>query len=403
MPIVQGAMYPELRPIIHHFDKLKILVNGPIKEPAISELIKQIDILHIYLAQINKPNIEIITLSVTRGLDESDLIAKVKSEDIDVVFDGEKSYTQKFINSNFYTTEIVQSIDLVIFSIENFLVGNGVAWRLSDPVWNSQLLLRYMEQPGLCHDYYIYMTECQSSGKYTSNQIDRIRYIVNKIKQINYSRDLLHYYIKRLRKAERAGFGDNDSYNLELNYHLSNYFFLIAGALDSIARLLNDFHKMGLSKYSELGLEKDVFIKKSLSKRMGIARVLKTKKLNHWMTFLKKRRNFIAHEGDMRQTSLVKEKKKPLNDDEINSIVDRQMDWAQLAALLPHDMYDAHRSMVFDITRIKHNYEEIAKNIMDVPTGKGHTLWQPLISVDFDYDQFAKVMNGILSKLKAKR
>ncbi len=78
------------------------------------------------------------------------------------------------------------------------------------------------------------------------------------------------------------------------------------------------------------------------------------------------------------------------------------MDWAQLAALLPREMYDAHRSMVFEITRIKNNYEVIAKNIMDVPTNNGHTLWQPLISVDFDYDQFAKIMNGILSKLKAK-
>jgi len=395
-------MYPELKPIIHHFDKLKILVIGSLSDPPMNGIINQIAVLHIYLAQINKPNIQIITLSASSNLSDDDLLDKVKSEDIDVVLDLEKSYTQKYINTNFYTTEIVQTTDQLGFSIENFLVGNGVAWRLSDPVWNMQHTLRYMEQPGLCHDFYTYMTKCQASGKYTSDQIDRIRYIVNKIKQISYSRDLLHYYIKRSRKAGRVGVADDDSYNLELNYHLSNYYFLLAGALDSTARLLNDFRKMGLSKYSDLGLEKDVFIEKSRIKRTGIARMLKTKKLNHWMTFLKNRRNFIAHEGDMRQTPLVKEKKKPLSDDEINSIVDQEMDWLQLAALIPRDMYDAHRAMVFEIIRIKHNYEVIAKNIMDVPSKKGHTLWQPLISIDFDYEHFSEIMEGILAKLSAK-
>lgn len=395
-------MYPELRPIIHHFDKLKILIVGSLSQVDVAELIEQLAVLHIYLEEIGKQNIQVVIVHSEAGLNEEDLLTKVKVEDIDVVYDQQKSYSEKFINQNYYTVEILQSIDRISFAIESFLVGNGVAWRLSEPVWNTQLLLRYMEQPGLCHDYYIYMTECQSTGKYTGEQIERIRYIVNKIKQIDYSRDLLHYYIKRLRKSERAGLADDDSYNLELNYHLSNYYFLLAGVLDSIARLLNDFYKMGLTKYGDLGLEKDTFIKKTLKKRIGVARILKIKKLNHWMKFLKTRRNFIAHEGDMRQTSLVKEKKKPLSDDEINSIVDTLMDWPQLASLLPNDMYEAHRSMVFEITRIKENHEVIAKNIMDVPTKTGHTLWQPLISVDFDYDQYSKIMYGILEKLKAR-
>ncbi len=59
------------------------------------------------------------------------MLAKVKSEDIDVYLILKKSYTQKFINNSFYTTEIVQTIDSLAFSIENFLAGNGVAWRLA--------------------------------------------------------------------------------------------------------------------------------------------------------------------------------------------------------------------------------------------------------------------------------
>jgi len=403
MPMLNGVIYPELKPILHHFDKLNILILGDLSSTEIRDFLEQIDLLHAYLLGISKQNIEIVIDHFSHPMSEDELILKVKSDNIDVVLDRGLNFPEKFINKNFYTVEIVQTIDELVFSIESFLTGSGIAWRLREPVWNMQLLLRYMEQPGLCQDYYNYMVECQRSSKYRSDQIDRIRYIVNKIKQIDYSRDLLQYYIKRLRRSERAGFGDDDSYNLELNYHVSNYYFLLAGALDSMARLLNDLLKLKIpeDKYSDLGLEKNTFIDKNRTKRTGLARMLRIKENNHWMTFLKKRRNFIAHEGDMRQTPLVEEKKVPLTGAELNTIVDQQMNWPQLAALVPQNMYDAQRAMALEIARIQNNYKVIARNIMHVPGKGGGTIWLPLMSVDFDYEHFSEIMNKILLKLKS--
>lgn len=402
MPMVNGVIYPELRPILHQFNILKVLILGDASNPDLAELLGQIDILHTYLSDIGRSNLK-VSVQFNSPLSEENLLAKIGSDDLDVILDLDGSYSDKFTNKNFYKVEIVQTIEELVYSIENFLVGSGVAWRLREPVWNMQPLLRYMEQPGLCQDYYNYMVECQRSSKYTSEQIDRIRYIVNKIKQIDYARDLLQYYVKRLRKAERSGICDDDTYNLELNYHISNYYFLLAGTLDSMARLLNDFLKLKIprDKYSDLGLEKATFIKRNKEKRTGLARKLSVKKINHWMSFLKKRRNFIAHEGDMRQTPLVEEIKTPLTDIEINAIVDKQMDWTQLARLVPQEMYDAHRAMAFEMARIKNNYKVIARNIMHIPGKNGGTIWLPLMSVDFDYEHLSEIMSKILMKLKS--
>lgn len=404
MPIVGGQMYAELKPMIHNYTRLHILVIGDRASAAVQAIVRQVNVLDAYLGDIGKSRIK-VTMSFVNTINDAELLERVGNDDIDVVFDQLKQFNEKFINKNFYTTEIVKSPEALSFSIESFLVGNGVAWRLLEPIWNMQLSLRYTEQAGLCRDFYTYMTQCQSTGRYTSDQIDRIRYIVNKIKQIDYARDLLHYYIKRLRKAERLGFADDDSYNLELNYHVSNYYFLLSGSLDSLARLLNDFYKLGLSRYSELALEKDIFIDKNISKHTGIGRLLKTRKFKNWMVFLKKRRNFIAHEGDMRQTPLVKEKSTLLTDKEINAIVDKQMDWKNFASLVPavfsQEMYDAQRTMSFDMARIKNNYEVIARNVMHVPEKSGGSMWLPLMSVDFDYEHYAELMYKILVKLQS--
>lgn len=400
-------MYAELRPILHHFNELNILVLGDINTVAAQAILHQVKVLDTYLENISKSYIK-IRVSNAYITTQADLLKKVEQGDVDAVFDQEKLFTSKFVDKNFYTTEIIQTAVALEDSIENFLVGSGVAWRLSEPVWNMQLSFKYMEKSGLCRDFYIYMTKCQASGKFTSKQIESIRYVVNKIKQINYSKDLLQYYIKRLRKAERAGLGDDDSYNLELNYHISNYYFLLAGTLDSVARLLNDFYRLGIPKnsYRDLGLEKENFIKMNLARRTGLARTLKNKNFSHWMRFLKERRNFIAHEGDMRQAPLVKERKPPLTDEEINAIVDNQMDWVNLAGLVAigmftQEFYDAQRAMSFDMAKIRHNYEVIARNVMDVPNKNGSNMWLPLMSVDFDYDKFDQIMGRVLSKLNS--
>ncbi len=203
-----------------------------------------------------------------------------------------------------------------------------------------------------------------------------------------------------MRKTERNGYSDQD-YNLELNYHLSNYYFLIAGVLDSMARFLNDLYKLKLPR-RHLALEKVDFVNAHRRKRTGYVRILTRKDFTEWVGFLKERRNFIAHDGDMRQSPLVVQKDNLLTDDEVEQLVNQQSDWVFMATLLPQATVDALRNQAAQMVRIQNDYRTVAKNVMFVPDDNGgHKLYQPLPSIDYDYNKLNAVLTRILEKLKA--
>lgn len=415
MPIINGNMYAEGRPVLHEFDELNVLILGDISQN-LQDFVNHLDTLHYYLVDIVGSNIK-IKLHSTGVVDstsaerlaierheivvstEEDLLTAVGDLDIDVVFDQNDEFSEKFLWSKFYEFDAPKAIAELRSSVESYLIGSGVAWSFAMPVWNMPLFMKYMSIPGLCMDYFAFMGECTAKG-YSDDQKERVRYVTNKIKQVEYARDILRYYIKRMRKARRAGMSDDD-YNLQLNYHLSNYYFLMAGTLDSVARLINSVHKLGLTRYADLAVEKDGFVNKNRSKRTGFVRIFKKVKFKKWILFLKERRNFIAHEGDMRQTPIVQEKSVPLTDTEVNAIVDRQLDWTFLAAVLPTEMFQAQREQAVELVRIQNDYRVVAEKVMIIPqAGGGHKIHSPLIDIDHDYDQFVDIMSKVLSRLR---
>jgi hypothetical protein len=203
-----------------------------------------------------------------------------------------------------------------------------------------------------------------------------------------------------MRKAERNGLPDTG--NLELNYHLSNYYFLMAGVMDSMARLINNVYKLGFTHPRDLGLEKPQFIEANRSRRTGFVRILTNKAFVGWLSFLKERRNFIAHDGDMRQSPLVEPNATPLADEEVERLVDQKMDWNYARSILPPESVQAMRDQAAQMIRIERDYRVIAKNVMIVPdvrTG-GTKLYQPLRSIEYDYDKLCDVMVKLLDRLK---
>ena len=403
MPIVNGNMYPEGRPILHKFNVLNILILGDITHDLavfIGHLGLDIEInlhctgvvVNILAEQLCVERHEIAVVS------NEDLLTTVGDLDIDIVLDQNDEFNQDFLWSKFYEFDACKTITDLQSSVENYLVGNGVAWSFAMPVWNMPLSMKYVSVPGLCMDYFSFMGECSTKG-YTSDQKERVRYVTNKIKQIEYARDVLQYYIKRMRKARRAGMSDDD-YNIQLNYHLSNYYFLMAGALDSLARLINSVHKLGLTRYGDLAVEKDNFLARNRTKRTGFVRMFKEMKFKKWILFLKERRNFIAHDGDMRQTPLVEENSVPLTDAEVDAIVGQQLDWVFLATVLPAEMLQAQREQAVQLVRIQNDYKVIAEKVMLIPTAGGHKMHYPLIDIDHDYEQFSEIMSKVLVRLR---
>ena len=415
MPIVNSVMYAEGRKVLHRFDELNVLILGGITNDPRAFAI-QIDTLHHYLIDTVASDItiqlhctSIVANNVAQSLNitqhdtipttNEELLTAVNDLDIDVVFDQNNQFNQKFFWSKFYEFEAVKTIEDLRNSIENYLIGSGITWSFTRPLWNMPLPMKYMATPGICMDYFDFMAKCTGIKKYTDNQKEKVRYITNKIKQIEFSRDILQYYVKRMRKARRNGMPDDD-YNLELNYHLSNYYFLMAGTLDTVSRLMNDVYKLGL-KRPQLAIEKVEFINANRKKRTGFVSLLTKKEFVDWISWLKERRNFVAHDGDIRQTPLVEAKKTPLTDDEINAIVDQQIDWTLMAANLPTDLYQAQREQAIQLARIQHGYKVIAEKIMMVPEADGgHKIYFPLLDIDLDYEKFADLMTKILYRLK---
>lgn len=402
--------------MLHNFSELNILLLGDINTD-LQDFAVQIDTMHHYLRNTVGSDVTIklhCTSSVLNDVAQSfnitkhnvnpstdeELLSTVNDLDIDIVFDQNNQFKQKFLWSKFYEFDSVKTLEKLKESVENYLVGSGIAWSFASPFWNMPLFMKYMNTPGIGMDYFAFMGECTSTKGYTNIQQEKVRYITNKIKQVEYARDVLQYYIKRMRKARRNGMADDD-YNIQLNYHLSNYYFLMAGTLDSLARLINDVYRLKLTRYSDLAVEKSSFIDANRRKRTGLVRLFKTKKFVKWISFLKERRNFIAHDGDVRQTPLVKEKKVPLTDVEIDAIVDGQMDWSLLAGVLPADLLQAQREQAVQMARIQNDYEVIAEKIMMIPTQDGgHKVHSPLIDIDHDYEQFSEIMLKVLARLR---
>jgi len=416
MPIVSGNMYAEGHLILHKYNELNILILGDISDD-LKIFATQIDTLHYYLRNTVMSDVTVylhctnsVLDDVARQLniikqdvdpsDNDELTSAVLNFDFDIVFDQENKFDQKFLWSKFYEFECVKNLVELKESVENYLIGSGIAWSFTNSFWNMPLFMKYMTAPGVCMDFFSFMSECVSNKKYTDNQKEQVRYITNKIKQVEYARDILNYYIKRMRKSRRNNMIDDD-YNVQLNYHLSNYYFIMAGTFDSLARLINSVYKLGLTYHGDLAVEKIKFLNLNRKKRTGFVRLFKNKKFVKWVSFLKERRNFIAHDGDMRQTPLVKAKEVLLTDTEINEIVDKQLDWKLLSRYLPENLLMAQREQAVQLAKIKNNHKVIAEKVMIIPiTGGGYKIHSPLIDIDHDFERFTEVMSKALSILR---
>ncbi len=414
MPIVGGQMYAEAREQLRNFNELNVLILGSSTREIVAFL-EQLSTMHVYINQTLGTNVGIkvhctgafdsriaqhfgLTVRSLSDINETSTKELVQAADIDVIFDQDNVLSKRYAQDNFYAFQTVNRLTELVASCEDFLVGNDIAWLFSNITWNLPLFMRYFDRPGLCRDYFMFMGECTGTHGYTSDQQDKVRYIANRLGQIEYSKDIIQSYIKRMRKAKRNGYSEQD-FGLELNYHLGNYYFLIAGVLDSMARLLNNVLKLELNRH-QLALEKEDFINANRRKRTGLVRILTKREFTDWQSFLKERRHFIAHEGDMRQSPLVEQNDVLLTNDEVERLVDAQSDWTYMATFTTREVIQALRAQSAQMVRIQHDYKTVAEYAMIVPNANGTKIFQPLRSIEYDYDQLADVMTKFLARLK---
>jgi len=417
VPTVNGSMYPEARPRLTSFNEFNVLIVGGL-DHNLRIFVMQVDTLHVYIRDYLEQSVRLklhCSDSIDRAaaenldinwhplrLETEDEVRQAASDlDIDIIFDRDSILSKQFIQEEYYVFQYVGTAEELTHHCESFLAGSGITWQFANIAWYTPINLRYYEQAGMCKDYFHFMAECMNTKGYTMSQQERVRYIANRLSQVEYARDLLRYYVQRMRKADRMGYSDDD-YNFELAYHLSNYYFLIVGALDSVARLINDVYKLGLTRYSQLSLLNNDFVDANRRKRTGFVRIVTKRAFTDWFEFMKDRRNFIAHEGDMRQSPFVEQNETPLTDEEVEQIVDRQSDWVFMATILTQDQIEAMRNQASELVRVQHDYKTIDKFVMNVPnnSGGGTKLYMPLRSIEFEHDQLTDVMIKLLDRLK---
>lgn len=408
-PYFKGTIYPELQAQIRDSAILNVLI---LCEATMDTLTLQakIDVLHNYIEDKIQDGTKIIIHSVKSAtkniydsieflkigeLDISSvvLIEKAITElDIDVVLDLNKFIKKKPKLELDKITKVVNSYKELEEQIETFLMGRNIPWLLNLPMWYTTVQLRYLSRPGLATDALALMARIQNSSSHTDKQVTKVRYFANKMTQIDYAKDLLNSFIMKKRRIARNTIEHQD-YSFELNYHLSNYYFLISGVLDLLARFLNELYSLGITSHFFLALEKDKFIEIISEKQKKLSEEIYTKDFSEWIKWMKLRRNFIAHDAGMSHTSLLQEKKVKMTQEELEAKIDAQTDGFK--KLLTPELYQSHRDIVANLVSLD-DYDEVMADVMVVETSDGQKMFQPLMNIDYDYEQLTELLINLL-------
>jgi hypothetical protein len=415
-PIVNGNMYGELHSQMPDPTEFNVLILGRLGAEHLLFLSK-IDVLHNYLHDRkdgrtrirvhaiggDRPNMveshDGVTLHSIEVTPIESLQALAKAADIDAVLNAGAVISKEDAKKLTDITTVVSTLDDLEVECETFLVGRSVPWIFKDAMWNTTWFVRYYQRPGLCREAYNFMVRSSSENGYSNNQVERVRSLTNKIGQIDFCKDILNSYLQRKRRILRHEHR-HQAYSFELNYHLSNYYFLISGGLDMTARLMNDVYDLGVKRF-HLGLEKEEFTEVLAKDHAEIAAIYTDGDTNSWIKWLKERRNFVAHEAGVQHTPLVTEKKVKMTPEELEQKIDRQTDWPLLKSALPPELYHAQREIVANLVRLE-DYDEVASDVMIV-RGKADKVFFPLLDIDIDYGHFRDIIRKTLTALAAEQ
>lgn len=394
MPIVEGRMYPELHPKLFRHHTLTIGVIG--LESDYIDLRRDLRVLESYAANTLESDIH-VKLKFISSIDEVE--KDVKDSDIDLLLDSKSEISKDQSHILSRTALVVLNQNDLKNQIEAFLVGNGVFWLFEEPVWNSPPLLRCIRKSGVSKNIHDAFINYQNSRDPDPKIVGRFRMLVNKTNSAMLCRDYLDFVLQSRRKSRRREFNEQQTYHDEINYHLTNYYFLLASSFDIIARLLNEKYSLGLTKYSELAVEKKVFIKELKGKSDSHA-IFSEKDNNAWISWLKRRRNFVAHDGAISHTELVSDNPDKLSDDELERVVDEQADWNFIRSVFGENLYHEHRQLVMNIIKHKNSYKVEKEDIMVVDSNGKEELFFPLLSIGYDFEKFSTIMNEFIDAEK---
>jgi len=413
MPTINGVTYPELN--IHSapntiFRVVLLTMNADY----LYSLMKKLDILKYYLSDIGSDfeieirvartesldtNKEKYSYSVfdDLGKDVNKILSYAHSNNIDLIYSDDLDLIAELYKSGnpFQYAETLAQLENEIGA---FVTGKNVPWDFDNPVWNATWFSKSIEnQPLLGNLRDLYNIASVTLG-YSSAQSSFVRALQHKAMQVRHCEEVLLSLIQRKHFAER-NYQIKDSYNyesyydysFELNYHLGNFYFLLSGTFDIIGRLLTDLYSIS-GKDVRPNIEHEKFLEQLKSKNAELFDLYSEEVMNDWMKWIKRKRNYVAHESEASYTNVIKAKKTKLTDAEVEVKVDAMQKWKALRMLLGDEYVESQKGMGRFVVRMHEDNEIITKDAMQVNyNDKGEiatVLFHPLVDTKADYDKY---------------
>ena len=245
-----------------------------------------------------------------------------------------------------------------------------------------------------------------------------VRALVNKAGHIRHCEEMLISLVQKKNYSARNclvknsyGYDDYYDFSFELNYHLGNYYFLISGCIDIVGRLLSSVYEIK-QKDIKPNIEREEFQTALKDKSSELYKLYSKADIKNWMVWLKRRRNYVAHESEASYTDILKPKKQKLSDIEVKKKVDTLQNWNMMRLLVGDEAVEANKQFAGFVVRMKEDNSVLTREVMVVSYYDNETktnqesMYHPLVDIKYDSEKIEMILkqtsNLLVSTAKNK-
>lgn len=426
MPTINGITYPELNvhPASNPIFRVMLMTT---EAEYLYKLMEQLNVLRHYLGDIGAEfDIEVRAFSTGlleankekygyqtfTGIEQSkdEILSYAQSNNIDLIYSDDKDLITELYKTG-KPFQYAETISQLENEIESYVTGKNVPWNFNQPVWNATWFSKHIEDISLVGNLRDLNNIASSQLGYTDKQTSFVRALQHKAMQIKHCEENLLGLVQRKNYSER-NYAIKDSYNydsfydysFELNYHLGNLYFLMSGTFDIIGRLLMDLYSIS-GKDVKPNIEHANFLKQLKSKNDQLYSLYSSAEMNKWMVWIKRKRNYVAHEAEASYTNVIKEKKNKLSDEEVEKKVNAMQKWDAFRMLMGDQYVESQKEMGRFVVRMHEDHKIVTKNAMEIKyydhenREEAMALFHPLVDIKADYDKFRKLLDSTAKTL----
>lgn len=421
MPAINGVSYPELN--IHSAPNTIFRVALlTVEDNYLYALMEKLAVLKHYLSDIGSDfEIEVRvgrtdTLDAQKekygysvfddlGKDVNNIFSYAHSNNIDLVYSDDLKLVTELYKAG-RPFQYAATVAQLENEIQAFVTGKNVPWDFDQPVWNATWFSKYIENQPLLGNLRDLNNKASGILGYSSEQSSFVRALQHKAMQVRYCEEVLLSFIQRKHFAERNyviknsyNYDDFYDYSFELNYHLGNFYFLLSGTFDIISRLLTSLYSIS-GRDVRPNIEHEKFLEQLKTKNTELFDLYSEQEMNDWMMWIKRKRNYIAHESEASYSNVIKAKKTKLTDAEVEAKVDAMQKWQAFRMLLGDEYVESQKVMGRFVVRMHEDNKVITKDAMQInyfDTDKRQIatiLFHPLVDTKADYDKYRLLLDS---------